>query len=69
MNNPLLVSEEYRFRITYYIQELLRNGAINDKGINIVVTGAGVRGNRLVFRGTDESYTDRLRLAVYYTEY
>ena len=61
--------KEYRFRITYYIQELLRSGAINDKGINIVVTGAGVRGNRLVFRGTDESYTDRLRLAVYYTEY
>ena len=62
-------AKDYHFRITYYIQELLRNGSINDKGINIVVTGAGVRGNRLVFRGTDESYTDRLKLAIYYTEY
>ena len=62
-------TKEYRFRVTYYIQELLRNGQINDKGINIVSTGSGVRGNRLVFRGTDESYTDRLKLAIYYTEY
>lgn len=62
-------TKEYRFRITYYIQELLRNGQINDNGLNIVVSGAGVRGNRLIFRGTDESYTDRLKLAIYYTEY
>lgn len=61
--------KEYRFRLTYYAQEILRNQSINDKGLNIVVTGSGIRGNRLVFRGTDESYTDRLRLAIYYTEY
>ena len=61
--------KEYRFRLTYYAQEILRNQGINDKGINIVVTGSGIRGNRLVFRGTDESYTDRLKLAIYYTEY
>ena len=61
--------KEYRFRLTYYAQEILRNQGINDNGINIVVTGSGIRGNRLVFRGTDESYTDRLRLAIYYTEY
>lgn len=61
--------KEYRFRITYYIQELIRNGQGSDKGLNIVVSGAGVRGNRLIFRGTDESYTDRLKLAIYYTEY
>lgn len=62
-------TKEYRFRLTYYAQDILYRQAINDKGINIVVTGAGIRGNRLVFRGTDESYTDRLRLAIYYTEY
>lgn len=61
--------KEYRFRITYYIQELLRNGQNAEQGLNIVVSGSGVRGNRLVFRGTDESYTDRLKLAIYYTEY
>lgn len=61
--------KEYRFRLTYYAQGILRNQGINDNGLNIVVTGSGIRGNRLVFRGTDESYTDRLRLAIYYTEY
>lgn len=61
--------KEYRFRLTYYAQEILRNQGINDKGLNIVVTGSGIRGNRLVFRGTDPSYTDRLKLAIYYTEY
>ena len=61
-------TKEYRFRITNYIQQLQRNG-INDKGINIVISGAGIRGNRLVLRGTDPSFADRLRLEVYYTAY
>lgn len=61
--------KDYRFRLTYYAQELLRNNGTTDKGLNIVVTGSGIRGNRLVFRGTDESHTDRLKLAIYYTEY
>lgn len=60
--------KEYRFRITNYIQQLLKNG-ITDNGLNIVVSGAGVRGNRLVFRGTDPAYADHFRLEVYYTEY
>ncbi|MDD4395917.1 MAG: DUF4270 domain-containing protein [Bacteroidales bacterium] len=62
-------SHEYRFRVTNYVQNIVKNKEITDDGINIVITGAGIRGNRLVFRGTDESYSDRLRLDVYYTTY
>ena len=61
-------SKEYRFRITNYVQKLVKNG-ITDNGINILVSGAGVRANRLIFRGTDPAYDDHLRLDVYYTTY
>lgn len=61
-------SKEYRFRITNYVQKLVKNG-ITDNGINILVSGAGVRANRLIFRGTDPTYDDHLRLDVYYTTY
>ena len=56
-------------RWTNYVQQLLKPGSTDDQGLNIVVSGAGVRGNRLVFRGTDFSYTDRFRLEIYYTDY
>jgi hypothetical protein len=58
---------EYRFRITNYVQQLLKG--TEDGGLNIVVAGAGIRGNRLVFRGTDPDFADHFRLEVYYTEY
>ena len=61
-------TKEYRFRITNYIQHLVRDG-IDDQGLNLVVSGSGIRGNRLIFRGTDPSYTDHFRLEIYYTEY
>lgn len=61
-------AKEYRFRITNYIQQIIKYG-ITDKGLNIVVNGAGIRGNRLVFRGTDDTYTDNFRLEIYYTEF
>ena len=61
-------TKEYRFRITNYVQQKLKQES-SDVGLNIVVSGAGVRGNRLVFRGTDELYSDRARLEIYYTEY
>lgn len=61
-------AKEYRFRITNYVQQKVKQEG-SDVGLNIVVTGAGVRGNRLVFRGTDAIYSDRARLEIYYTEY
>ncbi|MCQ2280182.1 MAG: DUF4270 domain-containing protein [Bacteroidales bacterium] len=60
-------TKEYRFRITNYVQYIIKNG-IKDDGLNVVVNGAGVRGNRLVFRGTDNIYSDNFRLEIYYTE-
>ena len=60
--------KEYRFRITNYVQDWVRHNGGNN-GLNIVISGAGVRGNRLAFRGTDPSYADHFRLEVYYTEY
>lgn len=66
-------TREYRFRITNYIQHLLKkmsNTTLpDDPKINITVSGAGVRGNRLIFRGTDPMYDDHLRLDLYYTTY
>lgn len=66
-------TKEYRFRITNYIQELLKQkqNGLSDLGenLNVVVAGSGVRGNRLVFRGTDPDFADHFRLEVYYTEY
>lgn len=61
-------TKEYRFRITNYVQQKIKQEG-SDVGLNIVVSGAGVRGNRLVFRGTDAIYSDRARLEIYYTEY
>ncbi len=61
-------SKEYRFRITNYVQQILK-GTAAGKQLNVVISGAGVRGNRLVFRGTDPGFSDRFRLEVYYTEY
>lgn len=61
-------AKEYRFRITNYVQQKLKQEG-DDIGLNIVVSGAGVRGNRLVARGTDAIYSDRARLEIYYTEY
>ena len=63
--------KEYRFRITKYIQQLVLEQKA-DNGINLVVNGAGIRGNRLVFCGPnpDALLRDkRLRLELSYTTY
>lgn len=61
--------KEYRIRITNYIQDLILRGQYKDY-FYLVVSGAGVRGNRLIMGGLnpDDSNT-RLRLEISYTEY
>ncbi|MEG1556291.1 MAG: hypothetical protein RR356_06155 [Bacteroidales bacterium] len=61
---------EYRFRITSYIQQLILNKLPNN-GIYLVIKGSGVKGNRLIFGGTNASIngTKRLRLELSYTTY
>ena len=63
--------KEYRFRVTKYVQQRILGG-IEDNGINIVASGAGIRANRLMFCGPqpDEILKEkRLRLEIYYTTY
>lgn len=65
--------KEYRFRITKYVQQLLlQSPTYPNNGINLVVSGAGVRANRLIFCGPNPGEADmdkRLRLEIYYTTY
>ena len=63
-------TKEYRFRITQYIQQLILQSDAG-QGIYLVVSGAGIRGNRLIFAGTDASLNpdNRLRLELTYTTY
>ena len=61
--------KQYRIRITRYIQQLILQDQFEDY-IYLLVSGAGVRGNRLLFAGTDPFDPDlRLRLEISYTEY
>ncbi len=61
--------KEYRIRITDYIQDLILRDNFQDY-FYLMVSGSGVRGNRLIFGGTDPSdISSRLRLEISYTEY
>ena len=64
-------TREYRFRITRYVQQVM-NGILPNNGINLVVSGASVRANRLIFCGPNPgelNHDKRLRLEIYYTTY
>lgn len=63
-------TKEYRFRITQYIQQLILQSEAG-QGIYLVVSGSGIRGNRLIFAGTNGSLNpdNRLRLELTYTTY
>ncbi len=62
-------TKEYRIRITDYIQDLILRDKFQDY-FYLMVSGSGVRGNRLIFGGTDPSdISSRLRLEISYTEY
>ncbi|HNX21815.1 MAG TPA: DUF4270 family protein [Bacteroidales bacterium] len=61
--------KEYRIRITNYIQDLILRGQYKDY-FYLVVSGAGVRGNRLIMGGLNpQDENTRLRLEISYTEY
>jgi len=62
-------NQEYRFRITRYIQNIILKDNL-EPYIYLVVDGAARNANRLVLHGTNPLETDkRLRLEIYYTEY
>ncbi|MDR2980181.1 MAG: DUF4270 domain-containing protein [Bacteroidales bacterium] len=62
--------QEYRFRITRHIQYLILNDT-KDPGLYVTTRGNGIRGNRLIFKGTEPAMENekRLRLEIYYTTY
>lgn len=57
---------EYRIRITRYIQYLL-NTTDPDYGLVMLVDSRRTTANRLILRGTDRSFSDRLKLEIKYT--
>ena len=59
---------EYRFRITRYIQDLIQRENFKPY-IYLVANRAAVDANRLIIKGTDKESASRLRLELYYTEY
>lgn len=60
---------EYRFRVTQYVQDYIHDKGNLTNTLNLVVKGAAVRPNRLVFGGTDLTDGRRLRLELSYTTY
>lgn len=60
---------EYRFRITRYVQDQLRQTGGLDNCVYLVARGASVRAGRLVAGGTDTDGNGRLRLELSYTLY
>ncbi|MDR2970331.1 MAG: DUF4270 domain-containing protein [Bacteroidales bacterium] len=65
-------TNEYRFRITRYIQDIILRDNFKPY-INLVVRGAAANANRLLVRGTNplnpSDTASRLRLELFYTEY
>lgn len=62
--------QEYRFRITRHLQYVILHEE-SDLGLSMTTRGAGIRGNRLILKGTDPGFENekRLRLDIYYTTY
>ena len=61
-------NNEYRFRITKYIQDIILRDNLQPY-IYLVTNRAAADANRLVLKGTDTVLDARLRLELYYTEY
>lgn len=63
-------TQEYRFRITKYIQNLIQNDEA-DYGLSLFITGRGVRGNSVVLTGNNPTNpavaSKRMRLEITYS--
>jgi hypothetical protein len=64
-----LNKEEYRFRITRYVQDIILRDNFQPY-IYLVINGAAANAQRLLLSGTHpDDINTRLRLEIYYTEY
>lgn len=63
-----VATEEYKFNITRYIQSYL-NGAENENGLTLLVTGSAVKAERAVIFSENSlnSSDEKIRLNLYYT--
>ncbi len=60
--------KEYRFRLTFYIQDLLNGNIKGDKGLYLSVDGASYNAQRIVLNGIKPTETSRnLKLQITYT--
>ncbi|MBI9038262.1 MAG: DUF4270 domain-containing protein [Bacteroidales bacterium] len=60
------INNQYRFRITKYIQDLIGTDELNN-GLYMTVSGGSVKANRVKISGYDTSLIDRIKLNVKYT--
>jgi len=60
------INNQYRFRITKYIQNLIGTDELNN-GLYMTVSGGSVKANRVKISGYDTSLVDRIKLNVKYT--
>ena len=60
------INNQYRFRITKYIQDLINTDELNN-GLYISVSGGSIKANRIKVSGYDSTLTDRIKLNVKYT--
>lgn len=60
-------TKEYRFNVSKHIQDALLKGSFEDQGLFILVSGAAVKSNRVVIKGSKRS-EDNLRLEIIYTK-
>ena len=60
---------EYQFRLTRYVQEIVKNGKADDFGLQLSVQGASSRPNRLILGGTNPPEPDNvpIKLIIHYT--
>jgi len=61
--------QEYRIRLTRYVQSILK-GVVQNKGLYLMTSNAAISSARLKFYGTDPvDLTKRLRMEISYTTY
>ena len=62
-------TNEYRFNLALYIQDILNNKITGDKGLYAIVNGASGDAGRLILNGPKANISsDKLRLEITYTE-
>ncbi len=60
------INNQYRFRITKYLQDLICTDELNN-GLYLTVSGGSVKANRIKISGYDTTNIDRIKLNLKYT--